>query len=311
MGTFALGCAQLSIGGRWPSRSTYQPFGLLDAAFEGQCRTFDTAAAYGWGQSDRALGAWMASRRTRDEVVIVAKGGHPDDDWRPRLDPAALRADLEASLRRLRTDWVDYYLLHRDDPALSIGRTMETLHQFVQDGKVRAIGASNWTHARIEEANQFAARHGLTTFTVSSPHLSLAEMKEPPWPGCVTITGEAGEASRTWYATTGMPVLAWSPLSGGTLTDATSYQSQASCYGGDRNEQRRQRLHALAAIRGHSPAQVALAYLLRQSMRVIPVVSASTPGRFRELLTSTKCQLTSAEVEWLEAGTVRPEGAVW
>jgi aryl-alcohol dehydrogenase-like predicted oxidoreductase len=285
---------------RWRFPREAQVEALLDAAFEAGCSAFDTARVYGDGLSERLFGKWIRSRRIRDQVVVIGKGGHPDASWTSRMRPEALTEDLNRTLSSLAIEYVDLYLLHRDDPSIGVGPVMETLHTFVQEGKVAAIGASNWSHARIEEANLYAAERGLTPFVVSSPHLSLAEMVAAPWPGCLSITGDDGAEARAWYAATQMPVLAWSPLGGGYLMQS---DLQAGTYACQANVKRRDRLHELAARRGVPAEQLALAHLLHQDMKVIPIVAASTPARIRALLGATDVPLSLEERDWLDLRT--------
>ncbi len=295
---------------RWRFPREAQVSALLDAAFDAGCNTFDTARAYGAGLSESLIGKWIRSRRVRDKVVIVGKGGHPDASWTSRLSPEALTEDLDRTLSSLAVEHVDLYLLHRDDPSIDVGPIMETLHTFVQAGKVAAIGASNWSHARIEEANTYAAERGLTPFVASSPQLSLAEMVSVPWSGCLSITGDEGAAARAWYAATQMPVLAWSPLGGGYLTQRNAAaDTQSGPYTSEANIKRRDRLHELAARRGVPAEQLALAYLLQQDMKVIPVVAASTPARIRDLLAATGIPLSLEDRNWLDLRADRHSSA--
>ena len=274
---------------------------VLDAALEAGCNAYDTARVYGNGLSESILGKWMRARRVRDRVVVIGKGGHPDASGKSRLGPEALTEDLEQTLRCLRIDYVDLYMLHRDDPSVGVGRIMETMHAFVQAGKVAAVGASNWSHARIEEANIYAAERGLTPFTASSPQLSLAEMVAAPWPGCLGIAGDEAAEARAWYAAARMPVLAWSPLGGGyLLRRETAAEGRTGPYDSLVNAKRRERLHELATRRGVPAQQLALAYLLHQEMSVIPVVAASSPARIRELLAATDVALSIEERDWLD-----------
>jgi aryl-alcohol dehydrogenase-like predicted oxidoreductase len=175
------------------------------------------------------------------------------------------------------------------------------LHRFVQAGKVRAVGASNWTHDRIEAANLYAEARGLTPFIASSPHFSLAEMHAAPWPGCISITGAEGAEARAWYTATQMPVLAWSPLAGGFLAGRDSLdQAQTRAYRSDSNSLRRERALVIAKERGVPLAQVALAYVRGSSMKVHPIVAASSPERIRSLVQATTMQLSPAEIAWLD-----------
>lgn len=286
---------------RWRLPRDARANAVLDAALEAGCNAFDTARAYGDGLSESILGKWIRSRRVRDQVVVIGKGGHPDSSGRSRVGPNALTKDLDLTLRSLGLEFVDLYMLHRDDLDLGVGPIMETLHTFVQAGKVAAIGASNWTHERIEEANIYAAERGLTPFAVSSPHLSLAEMIAVPWPGCLSLTGDAGAEARAWFAATQMPVLAWSPLAGGYLLEQDAQaRGRSGPYDSPKNTERRERLRALAARRGLSAGQLALAFLLHQEINVVPIVAASTPARVRELLAAPAVKLSIEERDWLD-----------
>src|SRR4029077_3981281 len=104
-------------------------------------------------------------------------------DGRSRLSADCVNADLEESLRRLQTDYIDVYMLHRDDTTLPVSQIMENLNEHVRSGKVRALGASNWTVERIKSANAYAGEKGLTPSKVGSHHFSLPVPVSEPWPG--------------------------------------------------------------------------------------------------------------------------------
>src|SRR5258708_24030433 len=151
----------------------------------------DTAPVYGGGDSERAIGCWLRERGRRDDVLILTKGVHPFlSDWIPRVNPAALAQDLGESRERLGVETIDLYLLHRDDPSVSVGSLVDCLNEHVAAGRIRAFGVSNWTHQRIQEANSYAASHGLRGFVASSPHLALAVPCEPIARGTVEVAGD-------------------------------------------------------------------------------------------------------------------------
>ena len=181
-------------------------FALLDAVFEMGGNTLDTAHVYGGGNSERGIGQWLVQRGNREQVVIISKGCHHNAD-RKRVTPFDLSADLHDSLARLRTDYIDLYLLHRDDPSVPVGPIVEALNEHWQAGRIRAFGGSNWTHQRIQEANEYASQRGLRPFTVSSPNYGLADQVLDPWgPGCVTLSGPQNVEARSWYEANQMPV---------------------------------------------------------------------------------------------------------
>ena len=144
---------------------------------------------YCGGQSEEVLGRYMKERGNRDQIVILTKGAHHDQNG-PRVNADAIRSDLMESLERLQTNHVEMYALHRDDPNTPVSVILEALNEHIESGKIRAIGASNWTWQRLEEANAYAAANGLKGFTFSSPNLSLAKANEPFWEGCVSADAE-------------------------------------------------------------------------------------------------------------------------
>ena len=162
---------------------------LLDEVYAQGITTFDTAENY--GLSEASLGHWLKNRGNREKVVIISKGCHPYDG-RDRVTPEDLKHDIEQSFERLGTDYIDIYLMHRDNPMVDPGPMVEILNEYHKAGRIGAFGGSNWTHQRIAEANAYASKYGLVPFTVSSPNFGLCNQIDDPWgggPGCVTISG--------------------------------------------------------------------------------------------------------------------------
>jgi aryl-alcohol dehydrogenase-like predicted oxidoreductase len=272
-------------------------FELLDVALEEGCWAIDSGTVYGGGYADRVLGKWMRSRRLRERIIIIGKGGHPHRAGVSRVHPRFLAKDLDMSLRRMREDYIDLYMVHRDDPAMPVATIMDALHRFVQAGKVRALGASNWSHQRIAEANRYAEARGITPLVASSPHFSLAEWQSTPWPGCLSIGGATGAEARAWYAENKMPVLAWSPLGAGFLAGRDALSPELSrAYRSEVNLARRKRAFELAEKHGVTPAAVALAYARAQPFVVHPIVGASSPAHLRTLLRAARLTLTAEEI---------------
>lgn len=287
-------------------------FALLDGVWALGCNAFDCAHVYGGGNCERALGEWMRARGLRDKVVAITKGAHFNAD-RPRVTPFDIASDLHDSLARLKTDYIDLYLLHRDDPGVPVGPIVEALAEHLRAGRIRAFGGSNWTHARIREANEYAARHGLTPFAASSPHFSLAEQVAAPWPGCVTITGAANRDARAWYAAQRMPVFAWSSLSGGFLSgrfsraDIEAYPQDAEelfvrCYRSESNLARLERAQHMARDKGCGVSELALAYALDRDLDLFALVGCLTADEFAANARAFDVRLSREESAWLEAG---------
>ncbi len=285
-------------------------FALLDAAYEQGCNTFDTAHVYGGGDCDRVLGRWMAARGLREKVVVLAKGAHPNPD-RKRVTPFDITADLYDVLARMKTDYVDLFVLHRDDPSLPVGSIVEILNEHRAAGRIHAFGGSNWSVERIAAANTYAEAHGLTPFAVSSPHFALAEQNEAPWEDCLTITGVSKAAERAWYRETQFPLFCWSSLCGGWFSGRLTRANQAEhaetlylrCYGSEANWLRLERAEQFARGRGLSVPQVALAYVLNQEFNVFPLVAAFATDEFAGLTPALDVVLTEQERAWLDLRT--------
>ncbi len=285
---------------------------LLDDAFERGFTTLDTANVYAGGDSERCIGDWMRDRANRDQVVIVTKGAHPNADRR-RVTPYDIGADILDSLARLKTDYIDIYLLHRDDLAVPVGEIVDALDEHYRAGRIRSYGGSNWTHTRLADANAYAETHNRAPMVASSPNYSLAEQVRDPWgdnSGSVSLSGPENIQARAWYTETQMPVLAWSSLARGFF--AGRYTSKefaenanlldgaaARAYLHERNYLRLDRAFALAAEKNVTLAQIAMEYVLRDPMNVFPIVGAANRTELESNLTAAQIELSSDERAWL------------
>lgn len=285
-------------------------FAILDAVFAMGCTTFDTAHVYGQGDNERAMGRWIAERGNREQVVIIGKGAHHNAD-RKRVTPFDITADIHDSLARFQFNYVDLYLLHRDDPAVPVGPIVEVLNEHYAAGRIRAFGGSNWSYRRIEEANEYAAAHNLKPFIASSPNFSLAEQYREPWEGCVSISGPAGEAARAWYAEHHMPLFTWSSLAGGffsgrlrrdNLNTFEEYLDKLAVhsYAGEENFRRLDRAQQLGEEKGLTIPQVAMAYVMSQPLDIYALVGCRTPEEFAANAAAADIRLTPEECAWLD-----------
>ena len=153
--------------------------------------------------------------------------------WNKRVNEKEMRKDLKKSLEELKTDYIDIYMLHRDDPDTDVAVAVETFNAMHEEGNIGAFGASNWTHTRIEEANEYAYKHNLIPFSVSSPNFCLARQIEDPWGGgCVNISGPENQEARAWYEKNQMPVIAYASLGRGFFSGRmkSEYADHASDY---------------------------------------------------------------------------------
>lgn len=285
---------------------------LFDAMYELGINAFDTARGY--GEAEKSLGSWVRRRGNRDKVVILTKCGNVHPDGEVHIDRQVMREELSTSLGRLQTDYVDIFLLHRDDPKTPISEYMETLNEFVSEGKVRLFGVSNWTTERIEEANDYAAARHMQGFTVSSPNYGLAVQVEDPWGGsCVTISGDESEKARRWYAENQMPVLAYSSLARGFFSGrfkSGDYEAAKKVLdeAGQKgylypvNMKRLARCEELAQKKHMTVAQIAMSYIFSNEMNVFALVSTTKAERMKDNIDAACHPLSKEEVKFLEQG---------
>jgi aryl-alcohol dehydrogenase-like predicted oxidoreductase len=177
---------------------------MFDDYFEQGGNCFDSAFGYGGGLCEKVLGQWVKNRGLRAQVVLLDKGAHT-----PNCNPTDLTKQLLVSLERLQTDYLDIYMMHRDNLEIPVGEFVDVLNEHLRAGRIRCFGGSNWSIERIEAANAYARKKGLTGFVAVSNNFSLARMVNPPWDGCIA---SSDAQSREWFTRTQMPLLAWSSM---------------------------------------------------------------------------------------------------
>jgi aryl-alcohol dehydrogenase-like predicted oxidoreductase len=275
---------------------------LLDAFVAAGGTAIDTARSYGHGESERAVGSWLRASGRRDDVLVVTKAAHPSRDEPRRVTPAAIAADVAGSREALGIPTIDLLLLHRDDPSQPVGPIVDALNEQKAAGRVRGFGASNWTGERIDEANAYAAARGLAGFVASSPNLALAVPSEPMWPGCLSVANDA--AALAWYRQRRFPLLAWSSQASGFFSGRfrpkeVTDENVARVYDRPDNWERLRRARQLAAERGCTPTQVALAWVLHQPIPTFALIGPRTPPELDDCLGALDVALSPAEVAWL------------
>lgn len=282
---------------------------LFDKMLALGINTIDTARVY--KDAEIAIGNWIEQRNNREDIVILSKCAHPSDDGRKRVSEKEIREDLTTSLNNLKTEYIDIYLLHRDDPMVPVGEIVEILNALHAEGKIGAFGGSNWTHERIQAANEYAYKHNLIPFEVSSPNFGLANQIGDPWDGtCVTISGPDNKAAREWYAKNNMPVIAYSSLGRGLFSgrlksndtdnaDKILDEAAMKGYGYPDNYERLRRCEIMASQKGMKVPQIAMAWLFSQTMNTFAVVSTSSDIRMMENISALNCALTDEECDFL------------
>lgn len=289
-------------------------FQRLDLALEMGIGSLDTAMGYGRGTTEIALGKYFKSRGNRDRFFLISKACHPSP-WRKRVTPFDLSADLHDALAKMGTDRIDLYMLHRDEPTVPVSVLMDVLHRHLTEGKILSYGVSNWTTARIAEANAYAKANGMQPIAASSPNYSLAQQYQEPWaPGCVTVSGPENRTEREWYEKTGMPVLAYSSMARGLFSGRISREQCRErptevdpvclkAYCGDENFTRLERAGELAGRKGVTVPQIAMAFILSGDMNVFPIIGAANREEMESSVQALEIRLTPAERAWLDLET--------
>lgn len=271
---------------------------MFEAFVDAGGNLFDTAWIYRAGEAERLLGEWMAREELRDRVGIIAKGAHT-----PLCRPDTVAPQLAESLERLRTDHVDVYMVHRDDPDIAAGEFVDAMIAEVEAGRVVSYGFSNWRRDRVDEAVAYAARHKLPAPTAVSNNFSLADMVEPVWPGA---TAANGPDWRRRLTEGDLGLYAWSAQARGFFTDRAdpvvrSDPDLVRCWYSDANLARRGRAYELAEARGATANQIALAWSLHQKFPLVALVGPLTPHELGDSLAASSIELTDEEIAWLAA----------
>lgn len=281
------------------SEEAGRPF--LKRALEYGINFFDTADMYSRGVSEEILGRAVRDFTRRDAVVVATKAFYPmsEDPNDHGLSRKHLMSAIDASLKRLGTDYVDLYQIHRWDPETPIEETLLVLHDIVRAGKARYIGASSMWAWQFAKSLQIAERHGWTRFVSMQNHYNLVyrEEEREMMPLCLEE---------------GIGVIPWSPLARGFLagnrraadkgdtTRARTDDFAHRLYYADSDFQIVDRVVTVANARGVAPAQIALAWLLRRPGVTAPIVGASKMAQLDQAVEALEITLTDDECRQLE-----------
>jgi aryl-alcohol dehydrogenase-like predicted oxidoreductase len=280
-------------------------FAVLDAFVAGGGNAIDTADVYsrwvpgheGGGQSETVIGKWLAQRGRRDDVLIFTKVGMELAPDKKGLSKAYIKQAVEASLKRLQTDYIDLYQSHQDDESLPVTEPLEAYAELIKEGKVRAIGASNFKPARLQAALD-AAQNGLPRYESLQPEYNLYDRAAFEQDDLAIV-----QAS-------GIGVIPYFGLAAGFLTgkyrseeDLKKSQRGAGIgkkYLNDKGFQLLKALDAVADRHGISQAQVALAWLMQAPGITAPIASGTSVAQVQELTKAMEVQLSAADVAELQ-----------
>jgi aryl-alcohol dehydrogenase-like predicted oxidoreductase len=272
---------------------------ISDAFYEAGGNVIDSAWLYGMGKCDKLFGAWMDSRGVRDDIVLIGKGAHS-----PLCYPDVIARQLTESLDRLKTNVIDVYFMHRDNPSVPVGEFVDAMDAEVRAGRIRIYGGSNWTRERMDAAFAYAEKNGKNLPSALSNNFSLAEMVNPVWAGVLASSDDQWKA---WLRKRQIPNFAWSSQARGFFTDRAAPDKRddtelVNAWYSDKNFARRARAIELAKRLGKNPLHVALAYCLYQDFPVIPLIGPLALGELEDSLKALDITLTPDDVRWLEAG---------
>ena len=287
---------------------------MWDHYFDLGGNAFDTAFVYGNGSMEKLLGHWHTQRNIRSDMVIIGKGAHT-----PHCFPDQIGPQLDVSLERLQTDYVDVYFLHRDNTDIPVGEFVDALNAEVARGRIRVFGGSNWTLPRVQAVNAYARENGKQGFSAVSNNLSLARMVTPIWPG---VESSWDAAFRSYLKDNGTALMPWSSQArgfftpwvdavlaeqgqragAGTRVEPTIDELQRTWFAED-NFERRRRAFSLADSLGTSAINIALAYVLRQAFPVFALIGPRTLWELDSCIKAISLKLTAEQIAWLNLET--------
>jgi aryl-alcohol dehydrogenase-like predicted oxidoreductase len=282
-------------------------FKLLDAFVAAGFNFIDSADVYSrWhtgnkgGESETIIGAWLKARGGRDKVVIATKLGIEMAPGKKGLSRKYMMQAVEDSLHRLRTDYIDLYQSHRDDPATPLEETLSAYAELIKQGKVREIGASNYSAPRLAEALKVSSEKGLPRYQSLQPHYSLVERQQFEGPLEDLCVKEK------------LGVIGYYSLASGFLTG--KYHSRADTTGKARGAGVAKYLNdygfgVIAALDdvakryNAKPVQIAMAWLIARPSVTAPIASATNLEQLQELLKSAEINLDAAAIQQIDAAS--------
>lgn len=306
LGRSGLTVAPLAFGGNvfgWSVKDAAGTAKLLDAFVDGGFNLIDTADVYpAWvpgnrgGESETLIGQWLRSSGKRDQVVIATKVGKWDE--LPGLSPDNIETAVDQSLKRLGVDTIDLYQAHADDPSIPLEATLGAFARLIEKGKVRAIGASNYSGERLAEALAVAQAQGLPRYETLQPEYNLYDR------------ADYEQTLEPLAKAHGLGVINYYALASGFLTG--KYRDPADASKSPRGEaavrkylnERGLRILAaldeVAAQQRAKPAQIALAWLMARDSITAPIASASSVEQLQEMLRAAQLTLTPEQIQALD-----------
>ena len=273
---------------------------------------FDNAHIYGNGSMETLIGTWQEKRKIRDDIILIAKGGHT-----PNCDPDSISSQLTESLDRLKTDFADIYIMHRDNLEIPVGEFMDVLNNEVIKGRIKIFGASNWTLDRFKEANEWAEKNNIQPMSILNNNLALSKMIKPLWAGCISSNDEL---ILDYLEKTQIAHLSWSSQGRGyflpndicqaiedkiTKDESTWRQpgenssGPISCYDSKENRERKNRAIKLAEELNVTAQNIAGTWPLNQTFPSFALIGPREISEVDSSLPSLDIKITKEQVDWL------------
>ena len=302
LGRTALPVASLCFGGNvfgWTA-GEQRSVAVLDAYVDGGGNFIDTADTYSAGESESILGRWMGARKNRSRVIIATKvgsrmGGNPAMQG---LSRRYIIEEVEASLKRLQTDYIDLYQAHRDDPNTPLDETMATFTDLVRQGKVRYIGASNYSAARLREALRISEQHGDVRYECLQPPYNL--VNRAVYEGELESLCLERELGVITYSSLASGFLSGKYRTGKEVPSSPRARGVQERYMNEKGERALEQLDRVAAAHSATVAQVALAWIMARPGISSAIASATSVEQLRELLGAVDLKLTGGDMEALD-----------
>jgi aryl-alcohol dehydrogenase-like predicted oxidoreductase len=306
LGTSQLFVSPLAFGGNvigW-TITEQQSFDVLNAFVASGCNFIDTADIYcRWatgegGESETIIGKWVKQKKNRKDIILATKVGMDMGNGKTGLSKKYILKAVDDSLKRLQTDYIDLYQSHKDDERVPIEETLEAFQKIIKEGKVRYIGASNFSVTRLQEAITISKKYNLPHYQCIQPHYNLCERKL------------FEEELETFCVTNKLGVINYFPLASGFLTGKyrTENDLGKSVRGGGVGKFMNQKgfliidtLSALADKHSCKIASVVLAWYMARSSITAPIASATSSQQLKELVAAIHIKLDASDIEKINA----------
>ena len=310
LGSSSLSIPPLVFGGNvfgW-SADEGTSFRLLDMLVDAGLTAIDTADVYSrWvpghqgGESEAIIGRWLSKRGKRDDLTIMTKVGMEMPGRGKGLSAAWIKQSIGDSLKRLQTDYVDLYQAHQDDTATPLPETLSAFADLIKSGKVRAIGASNYSAQRLDEALATSRAHNLPAYVSLQPHYNL--MERPLFEDALEAVCQRHQLGVIPYYSLASGFLTGKYRSSADLGKSAARGRSAAKYLEGKGPKVLAALDMVAKETAATPAQVALAWMMARPSITAPIASASKPEQFEDLAKAATLKLSSAQIASLNAAS--------